>query len=316
MKNALNIKTWIRSIDLMTLRLFASIVEETNIARAAARESIAASAVTKRMHDLEETLGYKLLYRDPRGTTLTPVGERVYRHVRAMLEKLGELHGELSSLADGVQGHIRVWATEAVLVEYLAEDIAAFQRAYPLVTFDIQEADSTEVFRALGLGTAELGVCAEPLEPQPRLAATPYRRDRLVVLMTRLHPMAHRQALSFSDVLDLDLIGWTEQTGLMRRLRRAAEQLGREFRPKYRVASSHGARSLVRAGLGVAIHPEGTIWPYEDAEHMCSIPLTDPWAARQLAVYLDPARSPSVATGTLVRYLTEPIEPPAAPAAQ
>ena len=310
MKYALNIKTWIRSIDLMTLRLFASIVEEKNIARAAARESIAASAVTKRMHDLEETLGYKLLYRDPKGTTLTPVGEMVYDHVRAMLEKLGELHNGLSSLADGVQGHVRVWATEAVLVEYLAEDIAAFQRAYPLVTFDIQEADSTEVFRALSLGTADLGVCADPLEPQPRLTATPYRMDRLVALMTRLHPMAHRQELHFVDLLDLDLIGWTEQTGLMRRLRRAAEQLGREFKPKYRVASSHGARSLVRAGLGVAIHPEGTIWPYEDAEHMCSVPLLDAWATRQLSIYLDPARTASVATHKLVQYLTEKIEPP------
>jgi DNA-binding transcriptional LysR family regulator len=307
--NALNIKTWIRSIDLMTLRLFASIVEESNIARAAARESIAASAVTKRMHDLEETFGYKLLYRDPKGTTLTPVGEMVYRDVRAMLDKLGELHHTLSSLSDGVQGHVRVWATEAVLVEYLAEDIAAFLRAYPLVTFDIQEADSIDVFRALAIGTADVGVCAEPLEPPARLAATPYRTDRLVALMTRLHPLAGREQLSFEELLELDLIGWTEQTGLMRRLRRAAEQLGREFRPKYRVASSHGARSLVRAGLGVAIHPEGTIWPYEDAEHMCSAPLTDAWARRQLSIYLDPARTVSVATRTLVQSLTEAIEP-------
>jgi DNA-binding transcriptional LysR family regulator len=308
MKNALNIKTWIRGIDLMTLRLFASIVEEKNIARAAARESIAASAVTKRMHDLEETIGYKLLYRDPKGTTLTPVGEKVYGHVQAILERLDHLHVELSSLSDGVQGHVRVWATEAVLVEYLAEDIAAFQRAYPLVTFDIQEADSTDVFRALSLGTADLGVCAEPLDAQPKFTATPYRTDRLVALMTRLHPMAHRTELSFDDLLDLDLIGWTEQTGLMRRLRRAAEQMGREFKPKYRVASSHGARSLVRAGLGVAIHPEGTIWPYEDAEHMCSVPLIDTWAHRQLSIYLDPGRTASVATLTLVRYLTEAID--------
>lgn len=307
--NALNIKTWIRSIDLMTLRLFASIVEESNIARAAARETIAASAVTKRMHDFEETFGYKLLYRDPKGTTLTPVGEMVYGHVRAMLDKLGELHHELSSLSDGVQGHVRVWATEAVLVEYLAEDIAAFLRAYPLVTFDIQEADSSEVFRALAIGTADLGVCAEPLEPPARLTATPYRKDRLVALMTRLHPLAGRERLSFEELLELDLIGWTEQTGLMRRLRRAAEQLGREFKPKYRVASSHGARSLVRAGLGVAIHPEGTIWPYEDAEHMCSSPLTDAWANRQLSIYLDPARTVSMATRTLMQSLTEAIEP-------
>lgn len=305
MKSALNIKTWIRSLDLMTLRLFASIVEERNIARAAARESIAASAVTKRMHDLEETLGYKLLYRDPKGTTLTPIGEMVHTHVQAMLGTLEDMHRELSALSEGVQGHVRVWATEAVLVECLADDIAAFARAFPLVSFDIQEADSTEVFRALTLGTADVGLCARPLEDPPRLAAHAYRQDRLVAVMTRLHPMAHRGRVSFEELLSVDLIGWTESTGLMRTLRRAAEELGREFKPKYRVTSSQGARSLVRAGLGVAVHPEGTVWPYEDAEHISSVQLTDSWASRELCIFLDRERASSTATQTLLRFLGE-----------
>jgi len=305
MKSAFNIKTWIRGLDLMTLRLFVSIVEERNIARAAARESIAASAVTKRMHDLEETLGYKLLYRDPKGTTLTPIGETVYAQVCQMLAALEELHRQLSALSEGVQGHVRVWATEAVLVECLAEDIAAFGRAFPQVSFDIQEADSTDVFRALGLGTADVGVCARHPQIPPKLTAHAYRTDRLVAVMTRLHPMAHRQRIGFEELLSVDLIGWTESTGLMRTLRRAAEELGREFKPKYRVTSSQGARSLVRAGLGVAVHPDGTVWPYEDAEHISSVPLTDTWAARELCVFMASDRSASTAAETLVRFLGE-----------
>lgn len=305
MKSALNLNTWIRSLDLMTLRLFASIVEERNIARAAARESIAASAVTKRMHDLEQTLGYKLLYRDPKGTTLTPVGETVHAHVRQLLDTVEALHRELGALAEGVQGHVRIWATEAVLVECLAEDLAAFGRAFPRVSFDIEEADSTEVFRALGLGTADVGVCAHPPEVPARLRPTPYRRDRLVAVMTRMHPMAHRARIAFEELLSVDLIGWNEQTGLMRTLRRAAESLGREFKPKFRVASSQGARSLVRAGLGVAVHPEGTVWPYEDAEHICSVQLTDDWAARELGIFLDADKPASSAAQTMVRYLAE-----------
>ena len=62
----MNVRTWIRKLDLMTLRLFASITEERNIGRAAVRESIASSAVTKRIQQLEDTLGFRLMYRDPR----------------------------------------------------------------------------------------------------------------------------------------------------------------------------------------------------------------------------------------------------------
>ncbi|MET4721461.1 hypothetical protein ABIF63_005567 [Bradyrhizobium japonicum] len=45
-----------RRIDLTTLRLFIAICEEGNLTRASQREAIAPSAVSKRMHDLEEVL--------------------------------------------------------------------------------------------------------------------------------------------------------------------------------------------------------------------------------------------------------------------
>lgn len=70
---------------------------------------------------------------------------------------------------------------------------------------------------------------------------------------------------------------------------------------------------LVRAGLGVAVHPEGTMWPYENAEHICSVPLTDPWASRQLSIFLGVDRNASVATQTLIRHRTEGSAAPAAP---
>lgn len=309
---ALNINSWIRSIDLMSLRLFASVVEERNIGRAAAREAIAASAVTRRMNDLETSLGFKLLYRDAKGTTLTPAGEQVYQHVRDILRSLDDLRHGLDAFSHGIQGHIRVWATESALVQYLANDIAAFTRLYPQVAFAIHEADSTDVYRATALGTADVGICTQPDECSTRIRVLAYRQDRLVAVMTRDHPLVARDSLTFAELLDADLIGWTETTGLMRMLRQAAQQLGREFQPKYQVASSQTARSLVRAGLGIAVQPEGTIWPYEDAEHMSSVRLTDPWTARKLSILIEAERPPSSAVQAFIRHLQGVAEAQAA----
>jgi DNA-binding transcriptional LysR family regulator len=44
-------------IDLVTLKIFLTVVEERNFARAAERHFIATSAVSKRISDLEDTLG-------------------------------------------------------------------------------------------------------------------------------------------------------------------------------------------------------------------------------------------------------------------
>ena len=52
-----------RTLDPITLRLFVAVCEERNIARAAAREAIVASAVSKRIAALEQAVGAALVVR-------------------------------------------------------------------------------------------------------------------------------------------------------------------------------------------------------------------------------------------------------------
>jgi DNA-binding transcriptional LysR family regulator len=48
-----------------------------------------------------------------------------------ILDSMTSLPSRLSAFSEGVQGHVRIWATEAALVEYLAHDIATFSAAFP-----------------------------------------------------------------------------------------------------------------------------------------------------------------------------------------
>ena len=65
-------RSFARRIDLTSLQLFVAVCELGSIGRAAEREFIAASAVSKRLSELESTLGTSLLYRHARGVDLTP----------------------------------------------------------------------------------------------------------------------------------------------------------------------------------------------------------------------------------------------------
>ena len=65
-------RSFARRIDLTSLQLFVAVCELGSIGRAAEREFIAASAVSKRLSDLEATLETPLLYRHTRGVKLTP----------------------------------------------------------------------------------------------------------------------------------------------------------------------------------------------------------------------------------------------------
>jgi DNA-binding transcriptional LysR family regulator len=61
-------------LDPLSLRLFVSVVEEGTIAAAAAREHIAAAAVSKRLSELEDQLNTQLLTRSNKGIVVTAAG--------------------------------------------------------------------------------------------------------------------------------------------------------------------------------------------------------------------------------------------------
>jgi hypothetical protein len=63
-------------LDPVSLRLFVAVMEESTIAAAAAREHLAASAVSRRLADLEDALQVTLFTRSHKGTEPTAAAPR------------------------------------------------------------------------------------------------------------------------------------------------------------------------------------------------------------------------------------------------
>src|SRR4051794_14556769 len=90
-----------RPFDPVSLHMFIAVCDERNIARAAEREAIVASAISKRMTALEEEAGVTLLKRGRRGIEPTPAGEAMLRQAREVLGLMERMRGELSEFATG-----------------------------------------------------------------------------------------------------------------------------------------------------------------------------------------------------------------------
>lgn len=76
-------------MELKHLRYFAAAVEEGSIAGAAQRMHVAQPAMSRRIRDLEITLGCDLLVRNIRGVSPTPAGMELYRSTLALLDSVG-----------------------------------------------------------------------------------------------------------------------------------------------------------------------------------------------------------------------------------
>lgn len=296
-----------RPIDPLTLRLYVAVCEEGHIARAADREALVASAVSKRLAALEAELGVTLLVRHRRGVELTPAGEALLRRARELLDGMGQLRAEVGAYARGMQGSLRVLASASLLADRLPEDLARHVAAEPGVRLQLDERSGPEIVRGVREGHADLGVLWDVADLSG-LQTRPYRRDQLCVAMLPTHPWAGRPGLRYADCIEAITLN-VAPGGLMDvLLRRQAALIGRLPAHRIQVAGPDAACRVVAAGLGMAIVPHGSALPHVEAGRIRLVPLLEPWASRRFVI----CSRPDAQTSAVARRLCEHLEAAAA----
>jgi DNA-binding transcriptional LysR family regulator len=273
----------LRRIDLTTLRLFIAVCEEQNLTRAALREGIAASAVSKRLNDFELAFGVTLFKRLSKGMALTPVGEALLHHARVTLLNVEKIAVELSEYSDGVRGHVRMLANLSAIVQFLPEDLQVFFGAHQLLRVDLQERPSELVVRGIEEGAAEIGICSGEADTRA-LEAFHYRHDRLVVVVGADHPLASRESLSFADTLDFDHIGLHAASSIYLRSQYAASEAGKSMRLRINVPGFDAVCRMVQADMGIGLIPDRAFAVIGAGMGLRAISLRDDWAKRQLKI--------------------------------
>lgn len=289
--------------DLTTLRLFVAVMDHGSITKAAEQEHIVASAVSKRLSDLEMQLGIPLLTRQHLGVVATPAGELLAQHARDVIHALDRIPGALSTLASDDQIVLRVWANATATVGYLLDDLNVFLSRHPQIKIRLEERLSLPTVDAVADGSADLGVIGY-FQPADRLQVRPYRRVPLMLVVPLAHPLAGRNEIGFAEVLEFDLITLVEGTAIHSWAVEAGARMARKPRLAMEVNTYESMRKMVQAGLGIAVIPAPSIIPYKDLLGLCAVPLSDSWAAMDLNLIFKKAPSDTPGLAQLIEHLS------------
>jgi len=268
--------------DLTTLKLFISVIDHGSITRAAEREHIVPSAASKRIGDLEAQLGVALLVRQHAGVVPTAAGEALVRHAREVIKTLDRIPDALSTLAADDPPDIRILGNQTAVVVLVA-DLASFIAQRPAVKIRLDERQSLPIIESVAQGSADIGVIGH-FQPADRLHVVPYRNIPLMLVVPALHPLANREAISFAEALEFDLITFVHGTAIRGWALAAAARMARKPKFTMQVQSYEAMRAMVHAGLGIAVIPAPNILPYKDLFQVRALPLTDDWACMQLYI--------------------------------
>lgn len=296
-----------RRVDLTSLQLFVAVCELGSIGKAAEREHIAPSALSKRLIDLEAAVQTPLLFRHTRGVDLTQAGESLLHHARAVLQILDKVQIELGEYVDGVKGHVRAHASIAAIVQFLPMDLRSFIRDNPQIKIDLEEHLSVDIIRAVRDGAADLGICSADAELND-LQLRRYRRDRLVLVVPPDHVLAAERSVAFEDTLAFEHVALHANSAISIATHRAAQQSSGAMTLRGRVTELDAMCRMIEIGLGVGVMPQRAFELTHGAGGLVSVPLTDAWADRRIDIIARDFSTLPVAAKLLVNHLTSSTE--------
>jgi DNA-binding transcriptional LysR family regulator len=127
--------------DLNTLIIFAKVAEANSFSEAARRLEMPVSTVSRRIADLEDLLGVRLLERSTRGLRLTDLGSEILECAQRGAELSEAVDNIVSNKLSDVSGLLRLSAPPSISDTLLAPLVGAFQASYPNVRVQILVTD-------------------------------------------------------------------------------------------------------------------------------------------------------------------------------
>lgn len=180
------------------LKYFIEVARCGSVRKASERLYVAASAINRQIHKLEDELGVELFDRLPHGLRINPAGERLLRHAQETLHDFGLMRSELDRLKGEKTGHIKVAAVDSCLEDLLPSAVEEFLQVFPAVTYTVTATQATEVAPAVLCGLADMGITFVGRLP-PGVVAMALADLPLGVVMAPGHPLAEFQTISLAQ---------------------------------------------------------------------------------------------------------------------
>ena len=231
-------------MDTKKYAVVEKVVEKASLTRAAEELGLTQSGVSHIVAAVEAELGLPLLKRTRTGARLTPEGERIMPHIRAIVAEERLLYQTAEELHTLVAGKVRVGTFTSVATHWLPAMMMQFQQEHPQVEFELFNGDYHDVDRWLADGSVDLAFVALPAEGDSR--CVPLYRDELVAVLPKGHRLCSLPVCPAAEIAKEPIISLLETSN--HDVRRALDAVGAKPDIRFRTKDDYAVIAMVRQG--------------------------------------------------------------------
>lgn len=117
--------------DLDDFYCYALVVEHGGFSAAERATDIPKSKLSRRVYNLEESLGVRLIQRSSRHFAVTDIGMNIYRHAQVMMNAAQSAHDLVDHLSEQPRGLIKVSLPVSIAQSEMTKVLPEFLKTYP-----------------------------------------------------------------------------------------------------------------------------------------------------------------------------------------
>lgn len=243
--------------ELDQINAFIAVAEELSFKRAAQRLAIDASALSRRIKDLEARLGFSLLFRTTQVVELTEAGRSFYDGNQQLVGTLRETIAAAGRVAKGSIGHLRIGYMTFAGAELLPRAIAAYRKEHPEVSVSLVYLPTQDQKVALSRNEIDIGLMLGPFQHSEFEIKT-LISEPIFVAVPSGHELSHQIGIRPQQLIAEPIVLGTDRHWDFYRSR-VEEAFGRhgvELRIEFEASDMLGMIGLVKAGAGITILPK------------------------------------------------------------
>jgi DNA-binding transcriptional LysR family regulator len=245
-------------MQIRTLELFCSVAEFRSFSRAASEFAITQSAVSQAMHQLEDSLGLKLLDRSRRPLALTAAGEVYLAGVQKLLRGYQRLEQDVKSLGGRVAGRLTVGAIYSIGSTYMPSAREEFRLRQPDVQVRFEYGSSESVAKMVETGEIDFGLVSYPTNTR-RLRFVPWLQEPMRVICAASHRLANLGEIDLAALDGGELVGFESSLKVRRAVDAFLSRHGVNVDVTMEFDNIDSMIRCVQANGGVTILPEATV---------------------------------------------------------
>ena len=192
-------------MDSRQLRYFIAVYEQRNLSRAADQASVAQSALSHHISNLEAEFGTPLFERKPRGMEPTAAGERLYEHARIILRAMAAAEREIREGNRSVTGEISIGMANSGVKAIGVPLMRTVLAKYPDLKMSLTESLSGATLMHLMASEVDLALVYNPPSEKDLVAEPVLEEQMFCVGTTKLIGKA-KTPISFEELTRMPLI--------------------------------------------------------------------------------------------------------------